>query len=251
MIARPVGIRWATAALVLVAATPAAHAAGINLYWNDCSAGATATNHRSFACDTNVGRNNLTASFDPPDGLTRLNGLNLVIEIKSSVSPLAQWWRFKNAGTCRLTSLLANTVFPEASCIEPWAGSGTAAISAYLENVGGNARHARIGATVSVGSALEGPVSSGTEYYGVNIVINNAKTVGDGSCTGCQDPLCIVLNEIKLTQPAGVEGGSPQIANPRDNAWVFWQTVGAEPPDYLCYTPTLNRTWGTMKSLYR
>lgn len=61
-----------TGVLLALTATVAS-AAGINLYWNDCSLGAATTN-RNFACTSNTGSNIMTASYDPPAGLTFVNG---------------------------------------------------------------------------------------------------------------------------------------------------------------------------------
>lgn len=244
------GPRVLLAFLTLLSAAPSiASAAGINLYWNDCSVGVTATTNRRFACNTNVGTNVMVASFDPTTGIEALIGNNLILDLQSAVSPLAQWWRFRNAGTCRLASLSANTVFSTAMCSEPWAGSGTPGILAYMENVGGDPSRARIGATVYVDISWQGPVSPGTEYYSLNIVINNAKTVGSGSCAGCLDPVCIILNEIKLVQPAGV--GSPVITNPAISHYVTWQDGLINAFGCPGGSPTVNRTWGQLKGIYR
>jgi len=239
-----------TGVLLALTATVAS-AAGINLYWNECSSGtapAPATN-KVFTCASNAGTNNMYASFDPPAGVNELNGNNLILDLQSSTNPLPQWWRFKNAGTCRLTSLSSNSVFAASGlCADPWSG-GTSGITAYLDNFGGNPQRARMGASISI--ATGGPVSSGTEYYSLVIAINNAKTVGTGSCAGCQDPVCVVLNEIKLTQPAGASGGSPVLTNPLTSNFVTWQAYPIGAGGCPGVTPTVNRTWGSVKSIYR
>jgi len=236
-----------TGVLLALTATVAS-AAGINLYWTDCSvAGATT---RTFACGVNTGTNTLTVSFDPPAGLTTLNGLDMLIDLQSATDPLPQWWMFKNAGTCRLASLGANTVFSLASCFEPWAGAGNGAVSAYIAPSSATNR-ARLAGTVSVGGTLAGPVSPGTEYYALNITINNQKTVGTGSCTGCLDPVCLVLNDMLLSQPAGTPGGSPRITNPLTSNFVTWQSYPEGAGGCPGVTPAVNRTWGQVKSIYR
>jgi len=239
---------------VLLALTASvASAAGVNLFWNDCSLGGTSTTNRNFTCASNSGSNIMTASFDPPAGITNLNGNNLILDLISATPAMPQWWALKNVGTCRLASLGANTVFSAASCTEPWAAAGNGAISAYLQNVGGDARRCRIGGTVSVDGALETAISAGTEYYSLNITVNNAKTVGTGACDGCLEPVCIVFNEIKLTQPAGFPAGSPVVTNPAVSNYITWQGYVSGPGANDCpaATPTINRTWGQVKSLYR
>ncbi len=75
------------AAALLMAHAPNAMAAGINLFWNDCSLGVTATTNRSFACDTNIGNNVITTSFDPPPEIDLLNGLNQILDLQSAITP--------------------------------------------------------------------------------------------------------------------------------------------------------------------
>ena len=56
----------------------------------------------------------------------------------------------------------------------------------------------------AVAPALTGPLTAGTKYYSAKMTINSAKTVGTGSCAGCAQKVCIVLNSIRVTQPVGV-----------------------------------------------
>ena len=237
-----------TGVLLALTATVAS-AAGINLYWNDCSvAGVT---NKTFNCASNAGSNTMTVSFDPPPGLSSVNGLDMIIDIQSTSNPMTQWWFFKNTGTCRLASLGANTVFSSANCTEPWASAGSGNISAYLNNFGGDPKRARLAGTVSVGGPLAGPVSPGTEYYALNITINNAKTVGTGACAGCADPTCLVLNDLLISQPAGTQGGSPKVTNPLTSNFITWQGGAIGGSGCPGATPTVNRTWGQVKSIYR
>ena len=88
------------------------------------------------------------------------------------------------------------------------------------------------------------------EYYIQRILITNARSTGVGACSGCQDGACIVLNSTLLTQPAGV--GDYLLTNPLNRNWVQWQGgAGDVPGGCPAATPTQNRTWGAVKSLYR
>jgi hypothetical protein len=234
---------------VLLALTATvASAAGVNLYWNGCSLDPGVTTNKNFACTANTGNSLMTASYDPPAGLTLVNGNNLILDLQSASDPLPLWWDFKNAGTCRSTSLSANSVFAGANCVDAWAGQGTSGVTAYL-TTGTNRR--RIGGSISVPGPAAGPQPDGSEYYSLNFVINNAKTVGTGACAGCLDPVCVVLNEILITQPAGTPGESPKVNTPLASNYVTWQggVIGA--PGCPQATPTINKTWGQVKSIYR
>lgn len=133
-------------------------------------------------------------------------------------------------------------------CVDAWAGQGTPSVTAYIAT-GTNRR--RVGGSISVPSLAAGPQPAGSEYYSMNFVVNNAKTVGTGACAGCLDPVCIVLNEILITQPAGTPGESPAVTDLLTSNYVTWQGGQIAAPGCPAATPTVNRTWGQVKSIYR
>ena len=223
-----------------------ASAGGISLAWDNCLGGGGVTN-RIFTCNTNVGSNDLYVSFDPTTDLSDVNGAEVVVDLQSASNPLPAWWQLKNAGSCRLTSLSA-AVGP-GSCATSWSGQAVAAIAAYyvtavLPSIAFN--QARILAIAAVPSTDAAPVHPGTEYTAVLIRINNAKTVGTGSCAGCLDQVCLAVDEVLLTTN---NSGDLRMSIPPEywcpgppGTFVSWQ--GAP-------TPTQNRTWGQLKSIYR
>ena len=237
-----------TAALALSATV--AFAEGVNLSWTDCGlAGAEA---RSFACTANTGAGTLVGSFIPPAGSTAITGEEIVIDLQSAAATLPAWWQFKNAGTCRQTALSANAGFVSGpfSCADYWAGGASGGLTAFNTNiVPGQTNRARILALFSVPPLAAGPVDDTVEYYAFNLIITNAKTTGTGACAGCLDPVCIVLNEIKLTQPVGV--GNYRIQNPADRNFATWQGGGIGQGGCPGATPTKSTTWGSVKALYR
>jgi hypothetical protein len=81
------------------------------------------------------------------------------------------------------------------------------------------------------------------------IRIDNAKTVGTGACAGCQDPVCLVMNEVLLT--SNNSGDNRLYASyAGGNIYATWQG-GAIGGAGCGGTPTINRTWGQLKSGYR
>jgi len=73
--------------------------------------------------------------------------------------------------------------------------------------------------------------------------------VGTGSCAGCTDGACIVFTSQKLTEPLGV--GDYTITSPALRQYVTFQSGGALGGGCPAVVPTQNRTWGSVKSLYR
>src|SRR5262245_3243642 len=108
----------------------AALAGGVSLAWNDCGGGG-GVSYRGFACNTNVGTNDLYVSFEPAVEIPDLNGSNPTIELRSGSNPVPPWWQFKNFGSCRLSSLSAITGIP-GSCQDAWAGQGVSGVAAYV-----------------------------------------------------------------------------------------------------------------------
>lgn len=237
------------AAVLCAFSAATARAAGINLYWNDCSTGGAATTNRDFACDSNVGFNDLYISYDPPPEITLAVGVEITIDLQSSASVLQDWWQFRNAGSCRLTAL---TFLPSApsSCPDPWLGQGVGALAAYQltsSNPSIPLNGARILAVMAVAEGTT--LVAGTEYFGGVIRISNAKTVGPTACGGCSTPVCIVLSRVALVPP-GAPTGTPLFI-PLTNNFVGWQ--GGTAGGLTCFgaTPALNHTWGQIKSVYR
>ena len=228
-----------------------ASAAGVNFAWNNCYGEGTGIQNKVFACASNAGSNAAVGSFVAPGGVDGLSGNEVVIDLQSQTATLPLWWNFKNAGTCRSTSLSVNFVANAANavCIDEFSGAGAGGIGAYFIGYGSNPARARM--VMAIATASPGPIDADVEYFAFNLLINNAKTVGTGACTGCNVPVCIVLNSIKLTQGVGIgDFVLSQPANPASN-YITWQGGAVGDGGCPAATPAKNATWGTVKSLYR
>jgi len=228
-------------ALTLI--TSIALADGISLAWNDCLGAGGATN-RTFACNTNVGNNDLYVSFDPPTDVPDVNGAQVIIDITTPTSSgsIPPWWQLQRNTGCRITSL--STADARGSCVSLFGGGS---IGYYVTAVDPSMppNWARIVATDQVPQASAFPVTAGTEYTVMVIRIKNANTVGT-ACSGCADPLCLALFWVLLhTNNSGdvlMSNPLPRACAGAPGAWVSWQSIA---------TPTLDRTWGQIKTLYR
>src|SRR5262245_8003940 len=186
------------AAVLLGLATSVASAGGVNLAWNDCY-GASFTTNKTFACNTNTGASDLYVSFDPNAMVPDAHGATITIDLQSASTPLPQWWQLKNAGSCRPTSLTTPGGML-GTCEDPWVGQSTRVIGSYLVTANTPSlptNRAQIVAYTVVADVLAREVNPGTEYLGIVIRILDTGTVGT-SCLGCQDPVCLVLNQLVL-----------------------------------------------------
>jgi len=243
--------------LLALTATVASAAQGVNLRWSGCI-GDAGTQNRAFACNTNVGTTNaLVASFELGADISLSSGQELVLDLASATNPLPAWWAFKNTGTCRQSSLTMNTVPPATAvnCVDWASGAETGGLGAY--NIGERGPNtARIKIAIAVPAAALTDLFAGQEYFSCNLNINNAKSVGAGSCAGCLDPVCIVFNSIKCTTQ--IPANDRTISGPTngtDSFFATWQGGGAPVVGVVtgcpAATPTRNATWGKVKSLYR
>lgn len=243
--------------IALAAIAPRARAAGVNLAWNDC--GNFGSCNQTFACDTNgPGVFTLVGSFVPPEGVTQFVGEELVVDFLANGAQIPDWWQFKNTGTCRQTAFNASVDFfsgPD-HCLDYWQGQGAGGIAAW--RVGGAigsgypANYGRLTMAFAVPPNLVTGLDSSAEYYAFKLTFTKAKTVGTGACAGCDVPVAAVFSSCRLVQPAGV--GDFPLTQWQDWAFASWQNATYHVYDvgYSCPpVPAKNKTWGSIKSLYR
>jgi hypothetical protein len=242
--------------LLLAMSATVAAASGVGIRWSACLGDGGAIN-KTFACNSNLGTNQLVGTFAlGAAGLLQVSGNEVVIDIASTTNPLPQWWQFKNPGTCRATALAMNFTYSAlaVNCAD-WAQAQSAGgIGAY--NIGARGPNtARIVAAIAVPPTALQDLVGGQEYFAFNVTISNTKSTGTGSCPGCNDPICIVFNSCNCTTPVlannikltGPENGS-------DGDFCTWQGPfnGSTQGGIGCggATPTRNATWGAVKALY-
>jgi hypothetical protein len=254
-----------TAATMLAAASLAHAGGGIAMRWDRCYGDGGVPN-KNFACDTNAGSETLVMSFQVPADVDSVTGMDGTIYLSSATGSMPTWWQFKNAGSCRQTSLSLGVLGdPSAvSCIpiSPDVSGGIAQYTLGPSNV--NAK-----LTFAVGSPTNQDLKGGQEYFFARVTIANTKTTGTSSCAGCVTPICLVFSSMNLfragrdlpvidpmapnSQTVGWQSASPSL--------VFVAVANCPPPGcaqpgwYISScalpTPARNQTWGAIKSLYR
>jgi hypothetical protein len=238
----------------LLLAAPSAWAAGVSMTWLNCSGEGTGTNNRTFACNVNTGTNLLVTSFMLPADLAQVSGNELVVDVLSASDPLPDWWTFREAGTCRTTSLGFNTTANanDVVCVDWAQGQSAGGIGYYGIELGTidpllTNQHRRLKIALAVPSTGLLDLLANTEYFSCNITVNNQKTVGTGACAGCTEQMCLVLNSVNVTTP--VQANNVKLSDPisAGSSTVTWQNAGPN----CQLVPTRNATWGTVKSLYR
>ncbi len=258
--------RSATFLLVLALssrATTATAAQGLNLAWNHCLGEGTGVQNAAFACDTNVGSHRMTGSFVLGVNMNDVIGHEIVIELASASPALPAWWTLYYVGSCRPTSLVADFVADASDivCADWSLGQGVGGIGTYCTSTGSCADRpassnlVRVKLVVAVPQAQRQDLVAGTEYFAFNLAVNHTKTVGTGSCAGCETPVCIVLNSIKVVPMNNI--GTRDLTTPTapGTNFVTWQGGGVPvtPHGFGCPAATATRrsAWGAVKALYR
>jgi len=107
-------------------------------------------------------------------------------------------------------------------CTDWASGQAAAGIGSYtVGTLGPNT--ARIVLVTAVATSSLADLVAGQEYFTFNVTINNQKTVGTGSCSGCTTPACVALNSIQVMQ---LGGGNVTLTTPaygNDSHYVAWQ----------------------------
>ena len=221
---------------------------GLNLGWQDCGS-VPGTDNRNFACHTNTGGvHTLVGSFLASSHMVAVTGLDAVIDAQSEGSVWPDWWNIR-VGGCRVPPAMTTSFDFTAgpfSCYDYWQAG---AVGAHQMNVPvGNRTRILVSAALPSGDSRLGPILEGTEVYAFKLNVTNAKTVGLGSCSGCLEGVCFVLQFIRAHQ-TGSTAGSKYISSPAHRSHVTWQ--GGAGADCYAATPAKNVTWGSIKSRYR
>lgn len=237
-------------ALLTAPAVPAS-ASGLGLAWDHCfqSGG---TWQKLFACDQNLGQDVLVVSVIPPADMPSFAATSVIVDVVVDAGSLPPWW-LTATGQCRANAIVPSfdpTSFPlTAECPSLWGDTVPLQVFAIQQGLHGPGTfRINSGAAVPAGSEylVQGNAVS---YLAARITFMHSKTVGAGACDGCRTGACLLLNEMKMQQPAGL--GDYTVTNAAEIGSNS-ATMNADGSYYTyCYTPTANRTWGAVKSLYR
>jgi hypothetical protein len=248
-----------TSALLVL--TAAAASAQVNLAWNNCITQANQAANLNYACDGT--RDGLPAkmvmSFIAPDAptgpLAAFVGIRALVDVQTAGAAMPDFWALA-AGGCRDGNLSTGSSFAgigtgaTGACQNPYLGGGTTGGDTYVPT---SPNRARI--TVSFVRDTPVPLTANQQYVAAWLGLDFFGDVDLGDshvCPGCDVPACIVLNELDLYQTAGTP---PQdiyiLTNAAQRQYITWQGGGIDAPGCPDATPTQNKTWGSVKSLYR
>ena len=260
-------------ALLACFAAPSQAAQGMNLRWDACMGDGGVLN-KNFACDTNVGSEQLVVSFQTDSVFAPVSGVEFSILVRSPLGSINSWWQFKSSGTCRQTALSASAapLGTPVTCEPLWAGLASGGLTAYGPYTGyGFVDQYRILGVYAVAPSNLVTIAPDIEYFLFRLTLTHAKTVGAGSCEGCTSPVCLGLEYLDFTRPATYNPnritiatetsplssaatwqGSPVVSDfYHREGYYTWQTRDYRVIGCQTTSRSQNRTWGSIKSLYR
>lgn len=253
--------------VVVLSATASAQQRGsLTLGWDDCRT-TGGVNCRAFACDTNSNAasavHNLVGGYVAGQNVTELVSWVGSIDIYVEALTLPPWWQHGAPPACRGTNdlVLSFVNAPGVSCYDHQSQipGGALGGGSYDYPAAGVANHARIRYVAAIDPAAALPsIPQGTETYLLDVTIRNGNTVAPSACGGCLINADLTHSRVDLEQRNGdnfsvvyrspYDPGAPSL--PPDEAVVGWQGG----TDYhRCQLPasSINRTWGSIKSIYR
>jgi hypothetical protein len=232
-----------------------AGAAGIDLGWDDCPGGAAYSVIKTFACNTNVGVNTMVGSFVAPEGVVAMSSNEIVMDVQTGGLALPAWWKMAT-GQCRPATSVAGTfdfTGGPFTCYDYWQAGAIGALNWSVLPTTTNRCRIKGVFALPAGDERITSILEGTHVYSFKGRIINAQSTGLGACAGCSDEACIVLNSIRINQPASSGHTQIHLSNPATVQHVIWQAWSTGNPVYQCptVTPTKTRSWGSIKALYR
>lgn len=233
--------------LAATAATPAAAGEALELAWHECRTGSGLASE-TFGCGDNQISFDLVLAFRAGHDVTEVIGVEAVLDVQHSSSVLPDWWQMGSSG-CRSKTLAGVGGFADLTdCVDPWRGAGTAALQGFdIGQPRGGAGQVRIRAVAGVLPKNAVTIDADTVYYALRLRLMTAKSGGPGSCPGCIEPACLVLNGITLRRLAGPDVVLVTPAAPGSNraTWNGGTAAACDP------VPVRRGAWRAVKALYR
>lgn len=240
-----------SAALMLCASM--AMAQGVGLYIGaDCSAAAPQATVNACTSNTGTAIATFGTAIIPVSGKQGFVGEISIIDVQTNLATVPDWWR---ADICRAAGFSLATdagIGGVANCAATlWDNAVPAGNNVgYTTTSGGARARFLLGAVLYPTDVYDLVGDGATELAVFKFNVLRAKSVGAGACTGCAQGACIVLNEIQVQgQSDASEAEYLRLTTPI--AGHNYITYNAGAPACAGSTPTQNRTWGSVKALYR
>lgn len=237
----------ALACLALIAMAGAAQAAapGVNLSWANCATTA-ASGDKAYACDGALGSViSFQGTFRVATAIADFAGVSSIVDFGFQ-NALADYWK-TDSGACNAGAFTIGNPSATAPCVttnifDPAFSGGGFAVSYPSAN------RMRLRIDWATGAPTPPSVAAGSLYPAFKITIDPDAGVNAG-CAGCTDPGCIVFNSAEVFGFATGEDYFTEAVDVRQ--FVTWQGGAVGGAGCPAIVPTQNKTWGSIKAMYR
>jgi hypothetical protein len=221
----------------------------MHLGWGDCAGAGSATAAFNNPCTSNTGAIPIIGSFNPPVPLTQMVAIECEIDIYTSATVMSPWWHMETqpSSGCRASQIYVSFDFTNGpyTCNDVWNGQAAGGMEYLVNGMSLGANTANIVMVAAISDEFPARVDPSNEYYAFSLRLGRAQSSGPGSCAGCSDRACIVLNYLKLDQPAGV--GDFTITQGDQSAITYNGGGGLA----ACASArTQKSSWGAIKAIY-
>jgi hypothetical protein len=233
--------------LKMVCGAPALAGSGlIHLGAGDCAGAGSETAAITNSCTSNTGAITLYVSFSPPVPMNQFVGMAAAVDIFTNQSTLSPWWHAESGG-CRQSKISVGFNFTSGptTCTDFWSGQAFGGMDYGPDEAMLGPNTARLRAVCAISNELAGAITPSVEYYALAINISKAQSTGPGSCAGCTDKVCFVVNSVQLGQLPGV--GDYTVTQGTQTVVTYNGGSGGS----QCASVTNQKTtWGAIKSIY-
>jgi hypothetical protein len=228
-------------AVALVSLMTSVASANTNAKWTDCGGLSGTTSTCSILSPV---RSLILSWLAPSTGATAVVGYNIRATHASTSGVRPCWWDFNPLGPRAAGFAFSGTDNP-ASCINFLGAFGSPNTAGGWQDLGSPRGRFNIAVANPVGQSGDATAFAGTEFYAATIQIKATGT--SASCLGCADGASIQVNDIVLVQEGGQANIVLNTPASTNSSCGTWQATG------VCdaVTPTRNKTWGSVKELYR
>jgi len=221
--------------------------AGIDLSWDGCPPNAAAVGDKILDC-TGSGFYQVWANYQPSVPISNFIGIQGQADLQSALPAMSPFWAFE-AGGCNEAAFGPSNArggtAPTCNIPTQWGTSGGSATPVYQYTRQGAPDRALFQFAIARTTAVAS-MAAGSNQYAFTLNIDASDGAGGPpTCAGCGDGVAIVLNEVDIastTNPIQVET-APGL---RSNCATANGATGV-----CAATPTRNKSWGSVKSLYR
>ena len=242
-------LRFIGIAVAVTLGTAPVAQAQVAIAWNNCLGKANAAQSLQYVCDGS--RDGipfkLVLSYELPAFVDSIESSRSIVEFRTANPSLPDYWQLLPGGCREGGGPFFQPVSPGVGdpvlCANASPGQNGSGNFVTLIHPPNSFRY-----ECSIGTTLI-PIQGGKKYLGGVMLLDPVS----GDCAGCEEEICIQFVEVSVIWGTDPDPNAPRpeitLSGPNSTSFVTWQG----PAPGICFgaTPVRDRTWGSVKALYR